>query len=309
MEMKLLPFKVESQQTTSNEIPYGVRLLQAPDVWEQSDKGEGVVVAVLDTGIDTNHPDLQPNIIGGRNFTKEGRSDDYRDFNGHGTHVAGTIAACENDGGVVGVAPKAKLLVCKVLDRNGSGGYDSIIDGINYAANWKGPNGERVRILNMSLGGPYNDRNLEKAILNACAKGVLVVVASGNEGDNRQETYEFGYPALYNECITIAACNDGKELASFSNNHLQVDAIGPGVKILSTYPTSQYAILSGTSMATPHIAGALALVIKIGEKAFKRELTESEVYALLTKTCCSLGYEKSSEGNGLPELTRINEEC
>ena len=145
MKMNLLPFEVKSLHDTSNEIPYGVRLLQAPDVWEQSKKGEGVVVAILDTGVDRDHPDLKENIIDGKNFTPEGNSDDYTDRNGHGTHVAGTIAACENDSGVVGVAPKAKLLICKVLDRNGSGGYDAITDGIKYATNWKGPNGERVR--------------------------------------------------------------------------------------------------------------------------------------------------------------------
>ena len=309
MKMKLLPFTVESQQTTTNEIPYGVHLLEAPSIWEQSDKGDGVVVAILDTGIDRDHPDLKPNIIGGKNFTPEGDSDDYTDRNGHGTHVAGTIAACENGGGVVGVAPKAKLLICKVLDRNGSGGYDAITEGIKYATNWKGPNGERVRILNMSLGGPYNDRKLEKAILQACAKGILVVVASGNEGDNRQDTYEYGYPSYYRECITVAACNEDKELASFSNNHVNVDIIAAGVNVLSTYPSSKYAVLSGTSMATPHVAGALALIVNMGEKAFQKELTESELYALLCKCCCSLNYKKSSEGHGLPELTRLQEEC
>ena len=309
MKMNLLPFEVKSLHDTSNEIPYGVRLLQAPDVWEQSKKGEGVVVAVLDTGVDRDHPDLKENIIDGKNFTPEGNSDDYTDRNGHGTHVAGTIAACENDSGVVGVAPKAKLLICKVLDRNGSGGYDAITDGIKYATNWKGPNGERVRIINMSLGGPYNDKKLEKAILNACSKGLILAVASGNEGDSREDTYEYGYPALYNECVTVAACNENRELAYFSNNHIEVDVIAAGVNVLSTYPSSKYAILSGTSMATPHIAGALALIVNMGEQEFKKNLTESELYALLTKCCCSLNYEKSSEGNGLPELTRLQEEC
>ena len=118
-----------------------------------------------------------------------------------------------------------------------------------------------------------------------------------------------GFLHLYNECITVAACDENKKLAFFSNNHLQVDIIAAGVKVLSTYPVQQYAMLSGTSMATPHISGALALIINIGKKQFKRELTESELFSLLVKTCCSLGYEKSSEGNGLPELSQINKEC
>ena len=125
----------------------------------------------------------------------------------------------------------------------------------------------------------------------------------------QEDTYEYGFPALYNECITVAACDQNGKLAYFSNNHLQVDIIAAGMQVLSTYPENQYAVLSGTSMATPHISGALALIINIGEKQFKRTLTESEIFALLAKCCCSLGYEKSSEGNGLPELIQIYKEC
>jgi major intracellular serine protease len=308
-KMKLVPFTVKNVHDSTMEIPYGISQLQAPEIWEKGDKGKGVVIAICDTGIDRNHPDLKNQIIGGKNFTGIGKVDDFDDDNGHGTHVAGTIAASEDGAGVVGVAPEAKLLICKVLDAQGSGSYKSIIDGINYATNWTGPNGERVRIISMSLGGPYNDPHMERAILNACSKGILVVVASGNEGDADQNTYEYGYPALYNECITVAACDENRQLAPFSNNHLEVDVIAAGVDVISTYPTSKYAVLSGTSMATPHVSGALALIINIGERQFKRELTESEIYALLVKTCCSIGYEKSSEGNGLPELTNIYKEC
>jgi major intracellular serine protease len=307
--MKLLPFEVQALQSTSFEIPYGVNQLQAPEIWAQGEKGSGIVVAVLDTGIDREHPDLKPNIIDGRNFTNEGNQDNYQDLNGHGTHCAGTIAGVENEKGVVGVAPEAKLLIGKVLDSNGSGSYRSIIQGIKWATKWKGKNGEKVRIISMSLGGSHNDSNLEQAILEACANGILVVVASGNEGDNNENTFEYGYPALYNECITVGAINENKKIAYFSNNHKQVDAVAGGVDVLSTYPPNQYARLSGTSMATPHIAGALALLIKLGEKKFKRSLTESELYGMLTKVCCSLNYEASTEGHGLPELTRFFEEC
>lgn len=308
-KMKLVPFKLEAMATNANEIPWGVKMVQAPSMWEKDTKGEGVVVAILDTGIDKGHPDLRDNIIGGRNFTNEGNADNWEDGNGHGTHVAGTIAGVENESGVVGVAPKAKLLIGRVLGSDGSGSYQAITNGIKWATDWKGSNGERVRIISMSLGGSYNDPRMYKAILNACAKGILVVVASGNEGDNREDTFEYGYPALYNECVTVGACDENRKMAEFTNTHLQVDVIAPGVKVLSTYPKSQYATLSGTSMATPHVSGCLALIISNGEKAFKRTLTESEIYAQLARCCCSLGYQKSTEGNGLPELTRVFEEC
>jgi len=308
-EANLVPFEVKAIHSEASEIPYGVKQIQATDLWDKGEKGSGIVVAILDTGIDRDHPDLKDQIIDGRNFTGEGSKENFTDGNGHGTHVAGTIAAIENGSGVVGVAPEAKLLIGKVLKDSGSGSYKSIIDGIEWATKWRGKNDERVRVISMSLGGSYNDPRMEKAILKAVSKGILVVVASGNEGDGSELTEEYGYPALYRECVTVAACDESGKLAEFSNNHKEVDIIAAGVDVLSTYPNSSYAVLSGTSMATPHISGALALIIATGEKQFKRELSESEIFALLTKTSCSLGYEKSSEGNGLPALGELYKHC
>ena len=196
-----------------------------------------------------------------------------------------------------------------MLDKNGSGGYRGITQAIKWATKWRGTNGEKVRIINMSLGGPLPNDEQYQAILGACAEGILVVVASGNEGDEDENSMEFGWPAMYNECITVGACDEEKKLAPFSNNSRQVDVIASGVDVLSTYPSGQYAVLSGTSMSTPHVAGALALIINIGEKYFGRTLTESELYALLVQCCCSLGYKPTSEGHGLLDLTSLNKKC
>ena len=310
-EQKLFPFSVESitGRSAATHIPYGIEQLKAPELWKEGEKGEGIVICVLDTGIDFTHPDLSDRIIDGRNFTNEGPKDDITDRNGHGTHVAGTIAASENGTSVIGIAPNAKLLIGKVLDRHGSGGYRGITNAIRWATKWRGPNNERVRVINMSLGGPFDDREQYKAILEACAAGIVVVVASGNEGDANEETFEYGYPSLYRECITVAACDEEKKFAYFSNNSKEVDIIAAGVEVLSCYPKGQYAVLSGTSMATPHISGALALIINSAEKRFRRELSEAEIYAALVECCCSLGYKASTEGHGLPDLTKLNNKC
>jgi major intracellular serine protease len=296
MEMKLLPFTVESIEPNlvSN---YGVEQIQAPALWAMDEKGAGVVVAIIDTGIETAHPYFQGSIIENKNFTSE-NSD--QDLNGHGTHVAGIVKS---------VAPEVKFLICKVLNKEGSGDYSDIIRGIEYATNWRGPAGEKVRVLNMSLGGPINPPALHQAILSAVSKGILVVVASGNEGDNDQSTYEYSYPSNIQECITVAACDENRKLAYFSNNHKYVDIIAAGVKVFSSYLNGSYARLSGTSMATPHITGAIALLIPPFERQFKRVLTESEIFSLLVKSCCVLGYEKSSEGNGLPQLGTVFKKC
>lgn len=302
----LIPFKVVSTQNTVDKVPYGIERIDSPSVWDKGEKGKGVVVAVLDTGCDIDHPDLKDRIIGGKNFTDEGDSNDFRDNNGHGTHVSGTICATAQGQGVVGVAPEASLLVVKVLDGNGSGSYQSIIDGIKYATEWKGKNNERVRVINMSLGGSFDDPELKKAIKDATLAEIAVVVASGNEGDDDEKSHEFGFPGFYNEVIEVAASDEKNKLADFSNNNLQVDVIAPGVNILSTYLNGRYATLSGTSMATPHVSGALALLINISEKHFKRELTECEIYATLVKHLIPLGYQASSEGHGMIRLDYSN---
>ena len=308
-QMKLIPFTVKSVQKTTDERPYGIDQIKAPEMWDQAERGKGVVIAILDTGIDVTHPDLKDRIIDGRNFTLEGRVNDITDRNGHGTHVAGTIAGSEDGEGVIGVAPEADLLICKVLDKDGSGDYRGITQAIRWATRWRGPNGEKVRIINMSLGGPVPNERQYDAILQACGEGILVVVASGNEGDQDESSLELGWPAGYNECITVSACDETKKLAPFSSNSKEVDVMAPGVDVLSTYPVGKYAVLSGTSMATPHVAGALALIINIGERYFNRTLTESELYALLVESCCSLGYKPSSEGHGIIDLTNLNKRC
>lgn len=307
-DVRLIPFTVESVYESQSLVPDGVEMIGAPFLWKKEIEGEGVVVAVLDTGCQADHPDLKNRIIGGRNFSEDYNSNAnfFTDNNGHGTHVAGTIAADGSGGGLVGVAPEAKLLICKVLNGDGSGSYESIIQGIEYAINWEGPEGEKVRIINMSLGGSVDDPILHEVIKKAVDHNILVVCAAGNSGDADETTFEYDYPASYNEVIEIGAVDYGGDLAYFSNNNTEIDCVAPGVDIISTYPGSQYADLSGTSMASPHVAGALALLIQKSEKEFGRSMTEAELYAQLIKHTRTLGFLKSSEGNGLVKLDGID---
>jgi major intracellular serine protease len=305
-KVKLIPFTIQKILKEVTEIPQGVDMVHAPTLWEKSKKGEGVVIAVLDTGCQIDHPDLKDRIVGGRNFTKDYNSDanNYADNNGHGTHVAGTIAASENNSGVLGVAPLSKLLILKVLRKDGSGNYKSITDAINYAIKWRGNNKERVRVISMSLGGKEDAAALHSAVKKAVDNNILVICASGNDGDSSYKTDEYSYPAAYNETISVGAVDFNKQIAKYSNSNNNVDLVAPGSEILSTFLNGKYAKLSGTSMATPHVSGAAALLINISEEEFGRTLTESELYAQLIKRTTSLGFNKRNEGNGLLDLSK-----
>jgi len=296
--VRVIPYKVIEETEAINEVPKGVELIQAPQLWNET-KGKGITVAILDTGCEISHPDLKDRIIGGRNFTDDDRSnpDLYSDYNGHGTHVAGTIAASENLAGVIGAAPEASLLIVKVLNKAGSGKYEWIIKGIHHAIE------QKADIISMSLGGPSDVPELHAAIQTAVEKNILVVCAAGNEGDGDDSTNEFAYPGCYNEVISVGAINLERGSSDFTNSNNEIDLVAPGEGILSTYLNGKYATLSGTSMAAPHVSGALALIKTYANKHFDRPLSEPELYAQLIRRTVPLGNSPKLEGNGLVYLT------
>ena len=242
--------------------PPGVSMTAARRIWP-STQGENTVVAILDTGVDYNHPDLKANIIDGISFVAGEK--DFMDLNGHGTHVAGTIAANSR---ILGVAPQSKILAIKVLGKNGSGSYQGITKGLEYARRWRGKQGEVVNVVNMSLGGPIDDSSLYREIKNAVQSGITVVCAAGNEGDGKSDTQEISYPAYYQETVAVGAVDMQTGIANFSNSNDHIDIVAPGVETYSTYPGGKYVKLSGTSMATPHISGAVALIYARYKKRF-----------------------------------------
>lgn len=304
-EKKLRTFSKNKKKTKETEskkdiVPTGLELIKAKFGWIDS-KGEGVVVAVLDTGADVSHPDLAPNIIGGKNFVSGYPDDDIQDVHGHGTHVAGIIAAAKNKQGVVGVAPKAKLLIGRVLSPEGFGEDLWIANAIYWAIGWRGPSGEKVNIINMSLGGSEYSAVIHRAVKAAVKNNISVISAAGNEGDGEGGTSEVSYPAYFPEVIAVGAIDEQQQVAHFSNTNKEVDVAAPGYQILSTLPGGKYGVLSGTSMAAPHVSGFAAIVIAKYKKRLGVIPTDQQLYSIIkfmTKDIESMGID-SSTGAGL----------
>jgi thermitase len=245
-------------QTISTQIGTVDADIDAQTAWSRttgSTPSGGIKLAVLDTGLDTAHPEFTGKVVLSKDFTGSGSTDDRY---GHGTHVSGIAAAVTNNStGVAGTCPDCTLVIGKVLNDSGSGANSWIASGITWAAD----NGAKV--INMSLGGPTKSSALESAVNYAWRKGVVVVAAAGNSA-NPSKTY----PGAYTNVIAVAATDNRDRKASFSSYGNWVDVAAPGVNIYSTFPTHPYKINkslnydygSGTSMATPMVAGTAALI-------------------------------------------------
>lgn len=235
-------------------------------------QGGNTLIAVVDTGVDTSHPDLSAVTTTG--FNAITNTTNAFDDNGHGTHVAGIAAAHTNNGtGVASIAYKATILPVKVLDKDGVGTYADVAEGITYAAD-KG-----ARIVNLSLGGSSDSLTLKQAVSYAQNKGSIVVAAAGNNGSSTPS-----YPAAYAGVLAVSASDSTDSLASFSNYGSNVFVAAPGVSILSSTPGSGYQSLSGTSMAAPHVAGLIALTL-----SYKPTLSNTEVIDAIKQSSEKVG--------------------
>ncbi|HAM96354.1 MAG: serine protease precursor [candidate division WS6 bacterium GW2011_GWC1_36_11] len=268
---------------SADTIDWGVARIGAEKIWADS-QGTGVKVAVIDTGAELTHSDLSANIVTGYDFVNNDTNPS--DDNGHGTHVSGIIASTQNSAGNIGAAYQAKIMPIKVLNNEGYGYLSDVAKGIYYAAD----NG--ARIINMSLGSSSDSLTLKTAIDYAAKKGVLMVAAAGNESGSSCQ-----YPAAYSSVICVGATDTSNKLASFSNMGSELSA--PGVSNYSTYIGNTYRYMSGTSMATPHVAGAAAVVA-----SFCTTCTTAEIRTVLKNTAVDLGttgYD-SVFGYGLVDL-------
>jgi len=262
-------------------LPWGVDRIDADLVWDTNhdlvvdlgaNAGGGVKVAVLDTGIDLDHPDLQDNVKGGINTINLLKSAD--DDNGHGTHVAGIIAGVDNNVGVLGTAPQAELYAVKVLNKQGFGFVSDIIEGLQWSID------NNMQVVNMSLGTSSDVPSFHDALIAAYNSDIVLVAAAGNSGPGDNTVL---YPARYAEVIAVSATDSTDTIASWSSRGPEVELAAPGVSIYSTYKGGGYKTLSGTSMACPHVVGTAALVIASG-------ITDNEqVRAKLQITADDLG--------------------
>ncbi|MBI2789667.1 MAG: S8 family peptidase [Elusimicrobia bacterium] len=270
----------------AQETPWGIARVKAPAAWGTT-RGKGVKLVVIDTGIDMTHPELSGIIKGGWNAISTAAT--FNDDNGHGTHVSGTIAAKDDDAGVVGVAPQIDLYGVKVLDENGSGTFDDVIAGMLWAVE------NKMEVASMSLGANSGNQALADAVEAMRKAGVILIAAAGNSGGS------VGYPAAYPGAIAVAASDSKDKLASFSSRGPSVAVIAPGVNVKSTYMGGAYDTLSGTSMATPHAAGLTALYV-----ATHKGATPEQARAALAAASTKLpGVPDIGQGAGLPTADKL----
>jgi len=273
----------------ANPTPWGVSKVHG------GSGGGGIKVAVVDTGVTTSHPDLKANIIDCKDLQTSRIRSQCTDGLGHGTHVAGTIAA---KGAIVGVAPDAKIMALKVCSDGGWCYGDDVARGIRYAAD------HGANIINISLGGSTLSTDEKNAIDYATNKGVLIVAAAGNSGPGPNT---INYPAAYNRVVSVAAIDSTDAVANFSSRGIndgdyireerEIELAAPGVSVESTWKNGCYAVLSGTSMATPHVVG-LAAKLWQGDAGTTRQLLENR--ARYNYTDIGKPGDDTDAGFGLP---------
>ncbi|AEN05823.1 Subtilisin [halophilic archaeon DL31] len=301
------------RQVSGQRVPYGISATGADVAAEQGFTGSGASVAVLDTGIDSTHPDLEENLGSGAAFVPgindieafnfpAGQDDDL--LVSHGTHVAGVIGGIDNDIGVVGVSPAATLHAVKVLvGVFGGGSVAAVAAGVEFAAD------QGWDVMNLSLGEDERSEVLADAVADAYERGVLVVAAAGNEGVLESDPpasdgeSSVSYPAAFEEVVAVGATDQNDDLAPFSSVGEEIDLVAPGTAVLSTAlpvniysnaekPFHRYIELSGTSFAAPHVAGAGALLMS------DAGLSNVEARERLQKSAADLGLDVDEQGFG-----------
>ena len=250
-DISIRRLQVLSILTNTREIiDWGLQSLGISELWRQTE-GEGIKIAILDSGIDDRHPDLAGAVVDGKDFTNS--SFGVYDRLGHGTHVAGIVAARSNHIGVIGVAPKSELFIAKVINEDGKGNSEIVAEAVEWAVE------KRVDVISLSLGSQNPNDRLHEAICVAVSKNIIIIAAAGNCGSYYWST--INYPACYKEVISVGSINRERQRSAYSAGGEELDIMAPGEEVYSCYPMGMYAKLSGTSMATPFVSGVVALCL------------------------------------------------
>ena len=287
----LPPVNVEgSVSAYSQTFDWGLKQLNIPNVWTKT-KGAGVTIGVIDTGM-PYHNDIGDNAIAGESFIP---GEDIEDLQGHQTHCVGIISAMDNGFGMVGVAPQATCLCVKGLSNSGSGTYGGLISSLQYCLD------KKVDLVSMSLGGPNPSAEMEQMIDKLIQANIPVICAAGNSGNAG-----VGYPGGYTNTIAVGAYDEYGRVAGFSSKGPEVDFAKPGVAIYSTYLNNSYSRMSGTSMATPFMAGVVALLLSKW-KSDKRQYTVDDVIDKLKAHAVDKGSQGKDEnwGHGVVDVESI----
>ncbi|THF81752.1 S8 family peptidase [Cohnella fermenti] len=282
-----LPKASRPRSGTVNGVPWGIRKVRAPEAWGLT-TGHKVKIGVIDTGVDFQHPDLRHSLERGINLLQ--RTMLPSDDNGHGTHIAGTIAAANQLHGMIGVSPRASIYPVKAFDHNGTAYVSDIILGIDWCVR------NRMDVVNMSFGMRTRSRALLNAVTNAYRSGVLIVASSGNDGKQG----EIDYPARYPNTVAVGATSRDGRIAAFTNRSSRIDVYAPGEKIDSCWLRGIRRSMSGTSMATSHVTGAVALLL-----AHRPGLGPAEVKNLLRRSTRPLRPARSPRLGGELDIMRL----
>ncbi len=304
-----LPIKT-TQQITS----WGIERIGTLAVQVAGKNGRGINIAILDTGIDTNHPDLS--YVFGFDFSDLLMDDaDPEDFSGHGTHIAGIIAAQNNDIGVFGIAPSANLYILKVFTDNGEGRYSSAVEAIEWCIGTYNDTieGNEIHIISMSWGSEVNlgDPGIEPWINKAYNRGIILVGSAGNDGNSTGTGDNIIYPARYENVIAVSSTNEEDQRPTFSSTGPAVELTAPGVNIVSTF-IDGYATLAGTSMSCAHVSGSIALLLNsevppVYDTNTNEKWDPAEVRNILHDTADDLGQEGKDQqfGYGLVNINQV----
>jgi len=292
---KLFPYIVHDFVPQAD-VPWNLTMVNVASFHAKT-KGGGAVVAVVDTGLDVNHPDFAGRIINPRNFTREGANTDVTDVKGHGSHVAGIVG-----GAKTGIAPECRIMPLKVF---GEADGFQFQNAFRFMVEWNktAPEQDRIVAVNCSWGGAY-DPLIHYFIRKLNEQGTVVVASAGNAGDGKPDTEEiYNWPGFLYEPVTVGAVNADGQPAGYSSSYDGIDVGAPGTEVYSTWPGGGYKVLSGTSMAAPHVTGAFALIYDAFRIREGRYPTVDEAESIFFKHIKKVDIAEEFVGRGLLDLT------